>query len=219
MSDDAYHLEELKIARDANDPRHAAPPIGAGRRRILDVGCGAGQTLIAAELGPGVLGVGVDPDRDALALGRSWGHGLRFARARGEALPFAAMSFDFLVARVALPYMHIRSALAECCRVLSPGGTVWMVLHPASMAWRELFRHLRRLQLKGALHRLYVLANGLLLNTLGLEIRFGRRGHESFQTRRGIARALRRAGFRGVAFPSGRAFVVTATRPDASEAG
>jgi len=217
MSTDAYHLEELKIARNASDPRHVAPPIGAAHRRILDVGCGAGQTLLAAGLAPGVLGVGVDPDRAALALGRSWGGGVRLARATGEALPFPAESFDLVVARVALPYMRVRSALAEFARVLRPGGTVWMVLHPFSMAWRDLLRHLRRLQLKGAFHRVHVLCNGLLLHAFGLQIPFGRKGYESCQTRGGMARALRRAGFQDVQFDHARAFVATARRPEAAE--
>ena len=42
----AYHLAELEIAADPGHPAHLNPAIPPGAR-VLDLGCGAGQTLIA----------------------------------------------------------------------------------------------------------------------------------------------------------------------------
>ena len=68
MDSTDYHLQELAIANCPADPRHILPPVSASHRWLLDVGCGAGQTLIASRLDPGVKVCGVDPDhRRALA--------------------------------------------------------------------------------------------------------------------------------------------------------
>ena len=108
----AYHLEELRIARDASHPRHNLPSLAERHRRILDVGCGAGQTLIGSDATERDA-FGVDPDGDALRLGRSLDGRLLLTRALGEDLPYRDASFDLVVSRVALPYMRIESALAE----------------------------------------------------------------------------------------------------------
>jgi hypothetical protein len=51
MSDKDYHLRELEIARSPSDSRRVMPPVLPGIRRVLDIGCDAGQTLIAADMG------------------------------------------------------------------------------------------------------------------------------------------------------------------------
>lgn len=130
-------------------------------RAVLDVGCGAGQTLIAANLEGSTQAYGIDSDFKALRLGRQLTRRVHFVCARGERLPLHANAFDFVISRVASPYMHIPTALAEMARVLQPGGRLWLVLHPCSMTFRELARSLRSLSLKDALFRMYVLANEL----------------------------------------------------------
>jgi SAM-dependent methyltransferase len=84
MSALAYHLSELEIARSANDPRRTMPVLPDPFRSILDLGCGAGQTLIACDLGPEVLACGVDVDEEALKLGRQWSQQICFVRAQGD---------------------------------------------------------------------------------------------------------------------------------------
>ena len=207
-----YHLDELRIARDANAPGHLLPPIPVGCRAVLDIGCGAGQSLIASSLGDDVLACGIDPDTTALALGRTLTSRVQFAAAVGEHLPYASRSFDLVFSRVALPYTDIPVALAEIARVLRPGGTVWLSLHPPRFAWQAVERAVRARSLKGTLFPFYVLANGMLLHVLGRQIRwpFGRSRHESVQTAGGITRALRRAGFADVRVTRNRFFVVTA---------
>ena len=209
MSDRArYHLEELEIARNPAHPAHSNPPIPAGAR-VLDVGCGAGQTLIAAAAGNPA--VGVDVDLEALALGRTLTGDVGFARATGEALPFRAGRFDLVICRVALPFMHVPTALAEMRRVLRPGGFLWLTAHGIDFPLRAL----RRASLRGKLFQLYVLGNGLLFHLTLRQVRFPGRGCESFQTPSAMLRALRAAGFEGGTATPGLPFLVTARVPAA----
>ena len=83
------------------------------------------------------------------------------------------------------------------------------------MAVRQLVEHARRLQPKGVIFQLYVLASGVVLHCTGrpLPALAGRR--ESCQTARGMSLALRRAGFSRVAVQRDKLhMVVTATAGD-----
>lgn len=198
-----YHLQELVIALDAHHPKHFLPPALAPARRILDIGCGAGQTLIAAY--PDRVSFGVDVDFEALDLGQSLTDRVRFAHARAEALPYAGHQFDMVIARVSLPYMNIRAALGEAHRVLKTGGDLWATLHPASMAWERA----RDGGFKSKLFFLYVLANSLAFRLFDRQFFFFGRC-ESFQTVAGIRRALKRAGFTAISIVTGPNFFITA---------
>jgi len=200
----AGHLEELKIARDPVHHAHSNPDI-RDCQRVLDVGCGAGQTLITAY--PNTPAVGIDVDFAALRLAKSLTTRAAFACGAAEHLPFADGSFDLVVSRVALPYTHIPHSLAEIRRVLRPGGKLWAVLHPLSIPWKEATSG----NFNSYLYFLYVLANGMLFHFSRRQIEFPRHGCESFQTRRGMRTALRAGGFGEIAFPIGPQFVVTAT--------
>src|SRR5437870_4575372 len=98
----AYHLRELEIALDPSDPGHVSPPTIEPGRLILDIGCGAGQTLTAAYAGR--PSVGIDIDLEALQLGREFGCSAPLACARAEALPFCDTCFDLVIARSSLQY-------------------------------------------------------------------------------------------------------------------
>lgn len=103
----------------------------AGADRVLDVGCGDGQvTRLATKLGAS-LAVGVDPTWNQVVVAAERGSGL-FAKAGAAALPFAADSFDAVVA--CLVFEHIRevdAAIGEVARVLRPGGRFCFFLnHP-----------------------------------------------------------------------------------------
>ena len=212
----AYHVLELQIACDPADTRRVMPRILSEHRRILDIGCGAGQTLIASRLGAQVTAIGLDLDRKALELGRHIDGRITYVQARGEQLPLASDSFDLVISRVSLPYMNVRGALAEMARVLAPGGTAWFVLHPFSKAVRELGVAVRALDARLALHRLYVLANGALLHCFGRELPSpfsGRR--ESFQTEARLRRELEALGFEDVQVKCRSFFVVTARKRSA----
>ena len=210
----AYHMRELEIARDPTSPAYLLPVFGPGERTVLDVGCGAGQTLIAAGADTERRAVGLDIDPEALALGRTLTKHVEFVAGRAEQLPFASESFDLVISRVALPYAHIPRALGEMARVLKAGGRCWLVLHAPSFAWGELLAAARRGRLRALLYQGYVLANGLLLALLGRQVAYPlkRTRFESVQTVGSMRRALGRAGFIDVVVRRERFFVVTARR-------
>ena len=151
--------------------------------------------------------VGVDINVDAMTLGRAWGASHRFAAASGEALPFRASSFDRVVARVSVPYMHFQRAISEMGRVMRPGAQLWLTLHSFQMAWQFL----RKSRGKGLALRTFVIVNGALLHVTGKQIRLGR-FNETFQTERSVRRALANGGFENVATSNGKHFLVTALR-------
>jgi ubiquinone/menaquinone biosynthesis C-methylase UbiE len=209
----AYHVLELQIASDPVDQRRVMPAIRATHRRIVDVGCGAGQTLIASRLDDDVTAVGIDCDERAIALGRLLHPKLRLIRARGEALPLPSGWFDLAISRVALPYMRTRAALGEMARVLRPGGDLWIVLHPFSLVWDELKQSIRRRRWRAAVHRAYALVNGAALHLTGCQLPAPSRGKDqSFQTEGRIMRMLESLGFENIRVERRRFFVVTATR-------
>jgi ubiquinone/menaquinone biosynthesis C-methylase UbiE len=210
----AYHLGELAIARDPRSPSHVLPVFGDADRTILDIGCGAGQSLIAAELDDGRTAVGVDVDREALALGRTLTEAVQFVAAPAERLPFGERRFDLVISRVALPYTDIPRAVAEIARVLRPGGRCWLLLHPPAFALRELAAAVAHGRVRSIVYQVYVLANGLALELLGRQFAYPlrRARFESVQTTRGMRRSLGRAGFERIEVERGRFFVVTAVR-------
>jgi ubiquinone/menaquinone biosynthesis C-methylase UbiE len=210
----SYHLQELAIATDRGAPGHVMPQLPGEGSRILDVGCGAGQTLIAG-LPPDAFGVGVDVDAAALRLGRSLTERVAFACSRAESLPFPDDYFDAVISRVALPYTNIRRSLAEMRRVLKPDGQVWLVLHPLRIPLRMLAGHVRRVEPRGALHQLFVIGNGVVFHLFGrtMSLRFrGAEYCESFQTQRGMRAALRTAGFGRIVTERGKFFTSTARK-------
>ncbi|MGH9766224.1 MAG: class I SAM-dependent methyltransferase, partial [Blastocatellia bacterium] len=193
---------------------HVAPVLGDCYESILDIGCGAGQTLISCNLKPGVFSCGIDIDEEALALGKRLSGHIAFVRASGERLPFPDQSFEVITSRVSLPYMHLPGALREIARVLRSGGRVWFTLHPISMVFQSIARSLRERRPKSLAYQLYVIVNGLLFHFAGRQFRcpFNRDKCESFQTVGGIVRAMRAAGFDQVRADCGAFFIVTATK-------
>lgn len=207
-----YHRKELAIAGDPTAPGHCLPPVSPTYRRVLDVGCGAGQTLLALNLPPTVEAWGVDIDSSAIALGQRLAPQLRLLCAAGEQLPLEIYDVDFVYSRVALPYMDIEMALSEMARVLRPGGTLWLVLHPARMTLKELTRAMRQRKLVDIMGRCYVLACGGWFWLTGRTFRapWGAHRTESWQSVRGMQRALARAGFGAIAVGRSSHFIVTA---------
>ena len=181
----------------------------AGIIRILDVGCGAGDSLreeleaLLKAMGDDarIEMVGIDIDEASLAQGRLNFPQFVFVHGKGEELPFSDQRFDAVISRVAICYMDIPVALREMRRVLKVGGELRMKLHPSTFTVAELRAEIktgplwRRVQ--RALYRGYVLANGLALHLVGFNFRFplARRRCESFQTREGMRRVLLAANF------------------------
>lgn len=213
MTSRDYHLRELAIAQSPADPRHVMPAILPRHRRILDIGCGAGQTLIASDLAPGVQAAGLDVDFEALLLGRELTGRVGFSAGQAERLPFPDAGFDLVLSRVTLPLTYLPAAVQEIGRVAAPGGDLWLVLHSLDKTVHDLAASLRSRQWKRALYRSYVLANGALLHASGRLLPSPLGGHyESFQTNAAIRRELGRAGFENIVAVNGRHYVVTARR-------
>ena len=205
MSED-YHLGELRIAQDPRHPSHILPPPVCPGTRVLDVGCGAGQTLAVAY--PDLESFGLDVDFNALALGRRIAPKVRFTAGRAEQLPFGDAQFDLVIARVSLAYTNVPESLGEIYRVLKPGGRLWITLNFFSIPWASA----RQSNWKGKVFFAYIVLNSLALHFLGKVASFFGR-YESFQTERGITRVLKRSGFTKIAIERGRHFVVTASSP------
>jgi len=94
---------------------------GAGAR-VLDLGCGAGDT-VRALCSQGFDAVGVDCAADPAIAKESDPNATARRVARAEALPFADGSVDAILAECSLSLFEDRErALAECARVLVDGG-------------------------------------------------------------------------------------------------
>ena len=114
------------------------PPPARDGAALLDVGCGGG--LLAPHL-PATAGaryrhVGVDLSESALAVAAE--HGVEVVRADGAALPFRDATFDVVAVGEVLEHVNdLEGTLAECARVLVPGGTVALDTI-ADTAWARL---------------------------------------------------------------------------------
>ncbi len=204
---EAYHLGELRIAQDPTNPSRILPPAVPPGTRVLDVGCGAGQTLAVAY--PDLETFGLDVDLSAMSLGqRQIAPNVRFTAGRAEQLPFGDARFDLVVARVSLAYTDIPKSLKEIKRVLRPGGKLWMTLHTFSVPWASA----RTSNWKGKIFFAYIVLNSLSLHFLGRVGSLAGR-YESFQTEGGMTRVLQRVGFTAIAIERGRHFLVTASSP------
>jgi ubiquinone/menaquinone biosynthesis C-methylase UbiE len=202
----AYHSMELRNMLDPQS-RQSLPEFRVGEM-VLDIGCGAGQTLIARADTRSC--VGLDKDMDALELGKRWRPELKLVHAAAESLPFAPGSFDLVMARVSLPYTNIPVVLLEISRVLKPGGRFWTMLHSYSKM-RQIY--LRDLNWKrwGAFG--LVTINGLFLHFLHRPLRLPASKLETFQTQSGFRHLLAKAGFENITFEQGITTVASARKP------
>jgi len=117
------------------------PPPGA---RLLDAGCGGGQTLdVLREFG---AAIGIDPDADCVARARARGH--EAAVAALPELPFDDGAFDACTCLDVLEHLSDdESALAELARVTAPAGGLLVTVPAYEALWSEHDRaneHLRR---------------------------------------------------------------------------
>jgi SAM-dependent methyltransferase len=91
--------------------------------RVLDVGCGEGDTLEFLEKTYGVTGVGVDMSEDLLRRGRERRPGLDLRRGEMEMLDFPSFEFDGVIMECALSLSTLQlESLHEAWCVLKKGG-------------------------------------------------------------------------------------------------
>lgn len=100
-------------------------------RRILDIGCGLGMyTEAFRRYSPHVYGVEVELSRACHAAARAAG----VAQAVGEALPFAANTFDVVFNHEVLEHVaDDREVVREAVRVARPGG--YIVTYAPNRLW------------------------------------------------------------------------------------
>jgi SAM-dependent methyltransferase len=193
-----YH--EGSFARQASDftvpmLQRAAVSTSA---RVLDVGCGAGQTLRVVDgMNRSAVLIGVDPDARALEHGQSAGKRIWFLRGAGERLPIADGSADLVICRVAINYMHQGQALSELARVAAPRGRILVSFIAPGYSLREVVLPGQ----KGFCQRVgnfKDLVAGLVLQVTGLQPRrstfWGRSVPYTSQSR--LRRQLRAVSFR-----------------------
>jgi ubiquinone/menaquinone biosynthesis C-methylase UbiE len=96
-------------------------------RRILDVGCGTGYLLsrlaARAPQAEALAGIDAAPAMVGVAAGAARDDRLHFVAGTAERLPWPAASFDLVVSTTSFDHWaDQRTGLAECARVLEPGG-------------------------------------------------------------------------------------------------
>lgn len=166
-------------------------------KRVLDVGCGAGQELLPFVEKTRAFCVGVDAARELGAVGTQFlketnaGNRVAFTRSFGERLPFAGRSFDVVLCRVALPYMHNREAIAEIARVLRPGGIFLLKTHAPAFYFGMIRRRFKSFSPKQIAYPLICLAGGAWHSLTGKQLRNGFwKGKEVYQTTGFLKREL-----------------------------
>jgi|SRR6516164_1425116 ubiquinone/menaquinone biosynthesis C-methylase UbiE len=96
-------------------------------RRILDVGCGTGYLLgVLAAHAPqaeSLAGIDAAPEMIEVARGAATDGRLRFEVGAAERLPWPDAAFDLVVSTTSFDHWADQQrGLAECARVLAPGG-------------------------------------------------------------------------------------------------
>jgi SAM-dependent methyltransferase len=96
-------------------------------KKVLDVGCGEGRYCrkLAAS---GAIVTGIDPVERFIDRARSLDPESSYILGGGESLPFESGEFNAVLTYLTLvDILDYKTAIAEMCRVLAPGGRLFMV--------------------------------------------------------------------------------------------
>jgi len=136
-------VEAYDRARPAYPADAVAWLLGAGSRRVLELGAGTGKlTGVVRAAGHQVFATEPDPQMLARLVDRH--PGVAAAQAGAEALPAATRSVDTVLAGQALHWFDLDRALPEIARVLRPGGDLaltWNIMD-ARIPWVRRLRTL-----------------------------------------------------------------------------
>lgn len=218
MTSIAYHLEELEIARNVDDPRNVLPVVEPSDEVILDIGCGIGQTFIALDCLDRRC-IGVDIDADAIEYGEANFPGIQFHLADAQQVPVGDGSVDLVMTRVALPYTNIPLVIREMKRLLKPDGRVWITIHSLKMARGFLWNAIRHRDWKDIIHKIYVILNGFLFKFTQRVCPFITGAYESWQDSKAFSKCLQRHGFQVSASEQNGILVIEGTLTQADEPG
>lgn len=157
--------------------------------RVLDIGCGAGQELFPFLEKSDAFCVGIDiaPElgkiTNAVFSKKDFSDRAKFARSKGERLPFVDESFDVVLCRVALPYMNNRETIAEVARVLKPNGIFLLKIHAPPFYSAMLKERLKTFNPKQIAYPLICIAGSVYHLLSGKQLQKGFwKGKEIFQT-------------------------------------
>ena len=120
-------------------------------KRVLEIGSGAGQESVLFALN-GAEVVGYDKRstaiRDAYSLAEQFGvrEQCTFEVAQVDQLPDDENSFDLVFSKSVLQYTDRPRVIAECIRVLKPGGTLLMIENTPYNPFVNFSRFVRRLK-------------------------------------------------------------------------
>ncbi len=113
----------------------AAEVAASGARSILDVGCGAGATILAAarSLHGDGRAMGIDISEPLIALARARaaaaGAAVQFVLADAQTHPFEPASFDLVISRFGVMFFDDPvAAFANLRRAAAPGGELRLVV-------------------------------------------------------------------------------------------
>ena len=142
-----------ELERGATRKQLDALDIDATGKKVLDVGCGPGNLLVALSADVPELLIGIDVDTTFLVFGRSKIEELSrpssevptLIRTALPTLPFADETFDLVTCFLVMPHVpDDKAALVELTRVLKPGGTLAISGHGLGFP----IRYLKRFRLK-----------------------------------------------------------------------
>lgn len=158
--------------------------------RVLDIGCGAGQEMFPFVEKRKAFCVGIDIGEELGKVGNKVAEkfdckeSVSFSRSMGEELPFADNSFDVVMCRIALPYMHNKKTIAEVARVLKSGGVFLLKTHSPTFFFSLLKERAKTLNPKQIAYPLLCLFNGTYHSLTGKQFYKGFwGGKQVFQTK------------------------------------
>jgi ubiquinone/menaquinone biosynthesis C-methylase UbiE len=169
-------------------------------RRVLDVGCGAGQELLPFVTERGAQGVGMDIAETVGRVGREMyaahapGARVSFIRGTAEELPFPSGLFDVVICRLALPYTDNARAFAEVSRVLRPGGKYFLKISGVRWYLLELKQALKKRNFLSMIHASRVIVAGSIYHLTRRQPRARIPSPETFQSEWLLRRELTRHG-------------------------
>ena len=119
----------------------------ARRRRVLDLGCGAGAVLPELVRRAGGCVIALDIDRRSVMMAAAAAPAAAPLIGDGTWLPLRDASLDLIFCQLVFVWMDAEAAASEAARVLAPGGVLCalepdyggMIEHPPAIAARDVW--------------------------------------------------------------------------------